>query len=53
MITYGKNGYIRFSTTWISHGKVLMSYIGRELDINDNGLMIRPKFVFYRILNNS
>ena len=52
-VTYGKNGCITFTATRIKDGKVLMNHSGCGIDIDDQGMMIRPKFGFYRSLANS
>ena len=51
-ITYGKNGYVDFTAHSIKDGKVLMSFKGNNVKL-DNKDMIRPKFGFYRSLEEA
>ena len=51
-ITYGKNGCLAFSASRIKDGKVLFSHTGCGVVLDDEGQMIRPKFGFYRSLQD-
>ena len=48
-ITYGANGYVDFTAHRMKDGYLLMNYKG-NVKLNNNGIMIRPKFGFYRSL---
>ncbi len=52
-ITYGKNGCLTFTASRIKDGKVLLNHTGCGVVLDDEGDMIRPKFGFYRSLQDS
>ena len=51
-ITYGPDGCIDFTAYRMKDGYLLMSHKGCGIKLDNNGVMIRPKFGFYRSLEN-
>jgi hypothetical protein len=49
-ITYNTNGCVDFTMNRIRDGYQLLKYSGCGVKLNNNGIMIRPKFGFYRSL---
>lgn len=52
-ITYNANGCVTFTAHRMRDGYLLMNYNGCNVKLNNNGLMIRPKFGFYRSLEDT
>lgn len=51
-ITYGANGCVDFTINRIRDSYELLSYHGCNVRLENNGIMIRPKFGFYRSLQD-
>lgn len=51
-ITYNANGCVEFTAHRMRDGYLLMKYSGCGVTLDNNGLMIRPKFGFYRSLED-
>ena len=51
-ITYNPNGCVTFTAHRMKDGYLLMSYNGCNVQLDNNGIMIRPKFGFYRSLED-
>jgi len=47
-VQYNKNGCLEFTAHRIKDGYLLMSYKGCDVKLDNGGVMIRPKFGFYR-----
>ena len=52
-ITYGPKGCVDLTIDRMRDGYRLMSFSGCNVKLDSNGLMIRPKFGFYRSLEDT
>ena len=52
-ITYNARGCVDFTISRIRDGYKLLHYSGCDVKLENNGLMIRPKFGFYRSLEDT
>jgi len=52
-ITYNANGCVEFTAHRMRDGYQLMKYSGCNVTLDNNGLVIRPKFGFYRSLEDT
>ena len=52
-MTYGPKGCVDLTINRMRDGYRLMSFSGCNVKMDNNGLMIRPKFGFYRSLEDT